>query len=38
MVIKSFDQIRKNMRTQTKRTVAVASAAEGKTLEAVLRA
>ncbi len=38
MTITSFEQIRKNMRTQTKRTVAVASAVEDKTLEAVLQA
>lgn len=38
MEIKSFEQIRQNMRTQARRTVAVASAVEDKTLEAVLRA
>lgn len=38
MTIKSFEQIKQNMRTNTKRTVAVASAVEDKTLEAVMRA
>ena len=38
MVIKSFEQIKQNMCTNTRRTVAVASAVEDKTLEAVMRA
>lgn len=38
MVIKSFAQIKQNMRANIRRTVAVASAVEDKTLEAVLRA
>ena len=38
MAIKSFEQIKRNMRANTKRTVAVASAVEDKTLEAVMRA
>ena len=38
MVLKNFDDIRQNMKSDTKRTVAVASAIEDKTLEAVLEA
>lgn len=38
MEIKTYDQLRQNMKHQTKRTVVVASAIEGKTLEAVLKA
>lgn len=38
MNIKSFDQIRHNMKSDKRRTVAVASAIEKKTLEAVLQA
>lgn len=38
MIITSFEQIKENMHVNTKRTVAVASAVEDKTLEAVMRA
>lgn len=38
MALKSFNEIRENMRTDTRRTVALASAIEDKTLEAVLKA
>ena len=36
MIITSFEQIKESMHVNTKRTVAVASAVEDKTLEAVI--